>query len=318
MEARNRVQIIFLFAVFFLVIFISIPTNDGGLEEKNLKGNLDWLVRGDDEERKIFSETDSKTEANDKYDIMRTLRKLQASQVTELLNLDAENITNEEAMTRFYTEVSSPVQGVCRTLKRFGGQWMAKWKAWDGDKFICMDSYTPKNCLVYSFGISTMWEFEDIMDTLKCKVHAYDPTVSFPPLRGNSISFQKVGVASKRDEAKNMETLMDLMLKNGDDMSKIFFLKVDIEGYELDALPEWIESGALEKVDQLALELHLGKIHKQKKFQWLVKLLQQLYTMGFRLISHEVNSAMGKTDQGYYSCLEVVLMRDNVWSFLDD
>ena len=24
--------------------------------------------------------------------------------------------------------------------------------------------------------------------------------------------------------------------------------KVDIEGYELDALPEWIESGALEKV----------------------------------------------------------------------
>ena len=25
-------------------------------------------------------------------------------------------------------------------------------------------------------------------------------------------------------------------------------VKVDIEGYELDALPEWIESGALEKV----------------------------------------------------------------------
>ena len=36
-------------------------------QEKNLKGNLDWLVRGDDEERKIFTETDSKTEANDKY-----------------------------------------------------------------------------------------------------------------------------------------------------------------------------------------------------------------------------------------------------------
>ena len=29
---------------------------------------------------------------------------------------------------RFYTEVSSPVQGVCRTLKRFGGRWLAKWK----------------------------------------------------------------------------------------------------------------------------------------------------------------------------------------------
>ena len=30
------------------------------------------------------------------------------------------------------------------------------------------------------------------------KVHAYDPTVSFPPLRGNSISYQKLGVAAER------------------------------------------------------------------------------------------------------------------------
>ena len=26
-------------------------------------------------------------------------------------------------------------------------------QAYDGDKFICMDSYNPKQCLVYSFGI---------------------------------------------------------------------------------------------------------------------------------------------------------------------
>ena len=62
-----------------------------------------------------------------------------------------------------------------------------------------------------------------------------------------------------------METLKDLMVENGDDKTRIFYLKViiedvfsdgwplisvkvDVEGYELDALPEWIESGALEKV----------------------------------------------------------------------
>ena len=76
--------------------------------------------------------------------------------------------------------------------------------AWDGDKFVCMDSYSPENCLIYSFGIrlnsffvssnfdlltglllqinnknnfrkeniflSTTWDFEDIMDQLMCKV----------------------------------------------------------------------------------------------------------------------------------------------------
>ena len=98
-------------------------------------------------------------------------------------------------------------------------------QAFDGDKFICMDSYVPENCLIYSFGIrsknpnlarkliknilhpnfvgpsvpasfklweficllcllidvlsvifpfifahSKQWEFEDVMDQLKCKV----------------------------------------------------------------------------------------------------------------------------------------------------
>ena len=102
-----------------------------------------------------------------------------------------------------------------------------------------------------------------------------------------------------------MNTLTNLITENKDDKSEIFYLKVrymnleffakqkvifcgfwsnlnpkvDIEGHELDALPEWIESGALEKVfyfkirlnpsilkvGQLAMELHLRRIHQQKK-----------------------------------------------------
>ena len=62
-----------------------------------------------------------------------------------------------------------------------------------------------------------------------------------------------------------MDTLKNLIVENKEDLSQIFFLKViikefflvldsyidrkvDIEGYELDALPEWMESGVLEKV----------------------------------------------------------------------
>ena len=63
-----------------------------------------------------------------------------AQQVTSLINLDVDGLTNEKAMTRFskrnqldtkrtrrfYIEVSSPVQGVCHTLKRIGGRWWPK------------------------------------------------------------------------------------------------------------------------------------------------------------------------------------------------
>ena len=41
----------------------------------------------------------------------------------------------------------------------------------DGDKFICFDNLlkrkiTPETCIIYSFGISSDWSFEDHMDKL--------------------------------------------------------------------------------------------------------------------------------------------------------
>ena len=132
------------------------------------------------------------------------------------------------------------------------------------------------------------------------------------------------------------------------DQHPIIDIKVDIEGHELDALPEWIESGALEKVKSWSSLFFLlqyfpifrwtswpwsfilqkytfskgGCVLKEVffsssifetwtwiplfktcpvwvlvciscfRFNWMLKLLQKLYTMGFRLISHEVNSAV--------------------------
>ena len=50
-------------------------------------------------------------------------------------------------------------------MKRVGGQWLEKQV--DGDKFVCFDSILSKqSCIVYSFGISNDWSFEDQMDDL--------------------------------------------------------------------------------------------------------------------------------------------------------
>ena len=76
-------------------------------------------------------------------------------------------------------------QGVCQSLKRLGGRWWSHWKAVDGDKFVCFDSFNPNDCLVYTFGIrwifvivffchfgtfSNDWSFEDSMARLNCTV----------------------------------------------------------------------------------------------------------------------------------------------------
>jgi hypothetical protein len=123
--------------------------------------------------------------------------------------------------------------------------------------------------------------------------------------------------ARPRDQAKSMETLSTLLRANHHEASRVFYLKVDIEGAELAALPEWLESGVLEHVEQLAMELHLPPVHQEQRFPWLLELLQRLYKAGFRLVSHEVNMTVKNISLGYHNYLEVVLMRDTVWSFLD-
>ena len=62
-----------------------------------------------------------------------------------------------------------------------------------------------------------------------------------------------------------MDTLQGLLQANGDQHRKIFYLKMDVEGAELAVLPEWIQSGALARVDQLAMELHLEGIHTDQR-----------------------------------------------------
>ena len=38
--------------------------------------------------------------------------------------------------------------------------------------------------------------------------------------------------------------------------------QVDIEGAELETLPQWVESGILQSVHQLGIELHLSEVHQ--------------------------------------------------------
>ena len=57
----------------------------------------------------------------------------------------------------------------------------------------------------------------------------------------------------------------------------------------------------------MALELHVRHNHQ---FKTLLGILQQLYRMGFRVISQEVNMVVGPDPKtGYYHLMEVVFMK---------
>ena len=122
----------------------------------------------------------------------------------------------------------------------------------DGGKFVCFDDldiWTDEgNCLIYSFGISNDWSFEDQADLLGCTIHAFDPTVEYPSTRGRGIHFTRLGLADRHRKLAEGAmgtafTLDTIMAGNNHTNSVINYLKVDIEGWEVGALEQWLESG---------------------------------------------------------------------------
>ena len=59
---------------------------------------------------------------------------------------------------------------------------MTKCGGMDGNKFVCLDQFyndvINKSCLIYSFGVSGDWSFEEGMAALGCTVRAFDPTIT--------------------------------------------------------------------------------------------------------------------------------------------
>jgi len=246
-------------------------------------------------------------EKNGLDNIMSLFREKDTAKVEEILQFGSNvgNLTEEDAMLKFYQYLAFPLQGVCKVLKRIGGHW--KKRQVDGDKFICMDRLIMSQaCLVYSFGVNNDWTFEDVMDDLGCEVHAHDHTVDYPPDRGHNTHFYKLGLGTM----KNMDTLDNIIVNNGHKNKIIEYLKIDIEGHELTGLPDWVDSGILKNVNQLALELHLRRMHEGPKFIWLLHILKSLYQLNFRIISQEVNMVAGPGSDGFYSFVEVVFMKD--------
>jgi hypothetical protein len=92
---------------------------------------------------------------------------------------------------------------------------------------------------------------------------------------------------------------------------------VDVESAELKAMPEWIESGIIDQVSQIGIEIHTDAFKTSnivEELGNLVDLMRNLHKANFRLISTSNNECIAKEhdmEKRYFNLMEVVFYKED-------
>jgi len=149
----------------------------------------------------------------------------------------------------------------CPTTLRFG-------REGDGGYEACMaKAVRPDNrsCLVYSFGISEDWSFDEAWAKYGCEVHSFDPSIGLEDhVHSPNVTFHKLGLWGNDYKNRNgwkLERFSTIKKRLGHEKRIIDALKIDVEGGEWPFLRDVIytDRTSLSNVRQLYIELHTPK-----------------------------------------------------------
>ncbi|CAL1529137.1 unnamed protein product [Lymnaea stagnalis] len=228
-------------------------------------------------------------------------------------------------VSELYHKYLSANQIVCQNVERLG-------RVTDGGWDMCNDSqYSPKGqCIVYSFGIADDFSFDNaVVEKFGCEVHSFDPSIDMQTKkRGDKKFFYKLGIAdSDRTLASgwSMSRFESIRASLKHMKRTINILKLDIEEWEWEVLPDLLASDHLKSVDQLLIELHqcqgcskydplqTDKEPPRDHYVHMLGILSQLYQQNFRIFHHHDNSAcryLSKfTMTELSACVEIGLVR---------
>ncbi|XP_045157928.1 probable methyltransferase-like protein 24 [Mercenaria mercenaria] len=189
-------------------------------------------------------------------------------------------------LAQLYHSYINQAQVLCRHIVRIGNLGDGGWE-------ICEDQeFRPSPpCLVYSFGINDDFSFDDHMaDRFNCMVHSFDPSMknTSEGARRHKQWFYHTGLAEQTKTLRNgwkVSTLNDILVQQGHTKDKIDILKIDTEKFEWQTLIQIFESGGIENVKQLLIELHVAIVGEPERLEYIQGLgvLKMLYDHGFRI-----------------------------------
>ncbi len=129
-------------------------------------------------------------------------------------------------LQRLSAFINQPTELACQLVQKIGGQGKS-FGFVDGQYALCLDRL-PRDmtdCLVYSFGVSKDWSFDDAMHGAGCEVHSFDPSIGLPDhKRGARHWFHNWGLATsdaKVEPGWDLSTYRDIRRRLGHDSRQV-------------------------------------------------------------------------------------------------
>ena len=175
-----------------------------------------------------------------------------------------------------------------------------------GQKSVCLDREVfldVGDCLVYSFGISAGWSFEESMARLGCQVYAFEPALDVSQRKNlTRVHFYEMSLAAENSgdgtaaswKLGTLDSIYEsLRPRHGD--AAIDVLQLDVDGAEWFAVPQIVESGMLARVKQLAMTVNMKDVPPFPEFyKILLKIVRSLEDHGMvRFSSRPVRTSDG-------------------------
>ncbi|VDI76170.1 Hypothetical predicted protein [Mytilus galloprovincialis] len=183
-------------------------------------------------------------------------------------------------------------------------------------KFDCNTSpfVVQKPCLVYSFGINNQWSFDDAMANIGCDVFSFDPSMGYTGehVRPSGVHFYPIGLGSKSMDdftprmdnyvKKNpgkkwkIRTLGDLVKELNHSKRPIDMLKIDVESYEWEIIPNILQSGLVPRIKQMNMEFQIFEDTPPERIPHFLNVYKAMTKAGFKQFYCMPSVTLNKND----------------------
>jgi len=157
-----------------------------------------------------------------------------------------------------------------------GAKYSRVGKDFDGG-YVMLENFEATTIdAAYSFGIADDASWDEEIANRGIDVYMYDHTIDKLPSAHRRFRYFKLGITGDEKD-KNLNTLNDILAKNGHTQRNNLIMKMDIEGCEWDVF-QYAETGILDQFSQIVVEFHglVAAVYDREALMTVVSVLQKI------------------------------------------